>query len=35
MQMSLLLDLPRHLHITVVLKPAIQTLCYAWEEREI
>jgi hypothetical protein len=25
MQMSLLLDLPRRLHITVVLKPAIQT----------
>jgi hypothetical protein len=35
MQMSLLLDLLRHLHITVVLKPAIQTPCYAWEEREI
>jgi hypothetical protein len=24
-----------HLHITVILKPAIQTQCYAWEEREI
>jgi hypothetical protein len=25
----------RHLHITVILKLAIQTRCYAWEEREI
>jgi hypothetical protein len=35
MQMSHLLDLPCHLHITVVLKLTIQTRCYTWGEREI
>jgi hypothetical protein len=35
MQMSLLIDLPHYLHITVKLKLAIQTRCNAWEEREI